>query len=181
MESTQIHFLAFCVLVNATCMIISWLSQWCERSLCSVSQMVLGDKVKCVVSTSHHYDIITGLYCTVHLFMSDCKRPRLGRRAVHRNQFGRVWKILSRISYRSSDEENSVFCCRTAVVLPPHCCVLQMLSRSFSVNLAGVSQAGNQVVGDKVHCWVFGQLPWVVLKHAALLCWRPEFDRVRCS
>ena len=53
------HLLVVCILVNSTCMIISWLSQSSQRCLGPICQMVLGHKVASVPATSHHYDIIT--------------------------------------------------------------------------------------------------------------------------
>ena len=175
MESTQIHFLAFCVLVNATCMIISWLSQWCERSLCSVSQTVMGDQVKCAITTSHHYDIITGLYRTVIVTMSDWKWPRLGSRAVDGNPFGRSWINTG----WSSNEENSVLRCCTTVVFPGDSCVLQMLPRSLFVNLAGVLKAGNKATRDQIYRWSAKHRPWIIFEETAFLlsiCFWPKLN-----
>ena len=81
------HLLAVCVLVNSTCVIISWLSQWCERGLAPVNKIVLGH-VPRAFSASHHYGIGTGLDCAVAIPMSHCKRSLVGRRAVHWDPFG---------------------------------------------------------------------------------------------
>ena len=87
-EKRFTHLLAACVLVNTTCMIISWSSQWCERGLVPLNQIVLGHVGYCVHTTSHHNGIGTDLDRTVIISMANCKRPLVGRRAVHGNPFG---------------------------------------------------------------------------------------------
>ena len=157
--------LAVCILVNPACMIISFLSQYCEMSLRPIAHLVLGDIFFCVPTTGHHYDIITGLNCTMVGSVSDCEWARSARRSIH-------WYPLSCVWIRSTDEENSIFCCRAAVVSSFDCCVLQMLPRSLFINLTGVLIASNQVARHKVHCWVPLHRSWIVLEDTApLLNW----------
>ena len=138
--------------------------------------MVLCHKVFCGVSTSDNYDISTDLNRTMLISMPECEWPWLGSRPVH-------WDQLSRVCMKSSDEENSVLRCCGAVLLPPDCCVLQMLPRPVSVDLTGVQVAGNQAAGDEVHRWEVHP-PWIVLEDAAPILWiscRPKLNRFRCT
>ena len=130
------HLLAVCIQVNTTCMVKSWLSQLCEISRVAVIQLVFCHIFICVFPTSHHYEIVTDLDCTVVASMPDYEWAWLGSRPVHRDP-------LSGVRLRSSDEENSVLPCCTAVGFPAGYCVLQMRPRPVLVNLTGGIIAGN--------------------------------------
>ena len=171
------HLLVVCVLVNSTCMIISWLSESCQRSLGSVNEMIFGDKVWCAPASSHHQDVTTQLDRTVAISMLDCEWARTGSRSVHGDPFGGVWII-------SSNKKNCLFRCRTAVVNPADCCVQQMPPRSFFVNLTGVVIADNQGTRVEVCSCTIAHLPWEVVEDAAPLLGitsRPKLNRSRCS
>ena len=133
--------------------------------------------------------------------MSDCKRPWLHRRAVHWNPFCGCF-TFSGVTI-SSDEENSVFCCCTAVELPGHFCVLQMLPVSLLVNITFVIIAGNRTARDNVHCWIPHQpsigedaapLLWTRtrtsgpklkpikrIKRIRIRCWWASYDQNPCN
>lgn len=84
------NLLAIFVNVNSTSMHVSSLSQWCKRSLSSISEPVLCYVVLCVHTTSHHNDFLADLHCTVSWSMSSIKWPEGARRSVKWDPFSRI-------------------------------------------------------------------------------------------
>ena len=58
------HLSVVCVLVNCTCVLPSWLSQWCERSFSSVEQIVFSHVGLCVLITPEGYFLRIQAICT---------------------------------------------------------------------------------------------------------------------
>ena len=111
--------------------------------------------------------------------MPDIKRPRLGRRAVHRDPLCAVCEPSVQVKGSSNEQDSVIFHC-TAVGSPCRDGVHQV--RPFSsaiVDVTTVPDAGDQLTGDEVYTRIGIHQPWIVVELAAPLLGisrRPELN-----
>ena len=107
------------------------------RRLLTVGKTVLRHVSFCVVATSHNNGIGGDLDGAVVVSMVEGEGTLLGKGAVRTDQ-------LSALGISTSDKENCITSCCTAVLSPLFQSRLQMLPISTLVDLAGIIVAGNE-------------------------------------